>query len=121
MQRAIAILPRVNTCPRARPIQCPYYECGILHKHGEVQKSVKDIYVAEVAVMRYLCVGCKRSFTHYPQGVDRNSRSVRLRALMWVLGATPQVGGMRTDGTGMPSSYEKLTGCARGGQGGCAA
>lgn len=32
--------------------------------------------------MRYLCVGCKRTFTRYPQDVDRNGRSVRLRALM---------------------------------------
>ena len=38
--------------------------------------------------MRYGCVGCKRSFAHYPRGVDRNGRSVRLRVLMsltWAL------------------------------------
>ena len=32
--------------------------------------------------MRYRCVGCKGSFTHYPQGVARNGRGVRLRMLM---------------------------------------
>ena len=32
--------------------------------------------------MRYRYVGCKRTFAHYPQGVDRNGRSARLRVLM---------------------------------------
>ena len=57
--------------------------------HGEVGKRVKDIHVDEVTAMRYRCVGCKRTFAHYPQGVDRNGRSVRLRglmSLMWALG-----------------------------------
>ena len=89
MPRGRAILPQVNTYPRAQSIHCPYCECGVLHRHGEVSKSVKDIYVSEVAVMRYLCVGCKRAFTHYTQGVDRNGRRARLislMSLMWALG-----------------------------------
>ena len=64
----------------------PYCKFGILHKHGEVSKSVKNIYMDEVVAMRYLCVGCRGAFTHYPQGVDRNGRSVRLRALMALMG-----------------------------------
>ena len=43
----------------------------------------------EVTAVRYRCVGCKRTFTHYPPGVDRNGCSVRLGALMsliWALG-----------------------------------
>ena len=59
---------------------------GILHRHGEVSKRVKDINEDEVTAIRYLCIGCGRAFTHYPQDVDRNGRSVRLRALMWALG-----------------------------------
>ena len=48
MPRVRAILPQVNTCPSAQPSQCLYCECGILHRHGEVQKHVKDIYVVEL-------------------------------------------------------------------------
>ena len=89
MPRVRANLPRVNTCPRTRPSQCPRCDGGVLHRHGEVDKRVKDIYVSEVVAIRYRCADCGRSFTHYPQGVDRNGCSVRLRALMslmWALG-----------------------------------
>lgn len=37
--------------------------------------------------MRYRRVGCGRTFTRYPQGVDRNGHSVRLRALMSLMWA----------------------------------
>ena len=43
--------------------------------------------MSEVAAIRYLCVGCKSTFTHYPQDVDRNGCSVRLRALMSLMWA----------------------------------
>ncbi len=46
MPRVCAILPQVSACPRSRPSQCPYCECGKLHRHGEVSKRVKDIYVS---------------------------------------------------------------------------
>ena len=89
MQRVRAILPQVITYPHTRPSQCPYCGCGALHRHGKVSKSVKDIHVSEVAAMRYRCVGCKRTFAHYPQRVGRNGYSVMMRALMaltWALG-----------------------------------
>ena len=54
------------------PRQCPYCEGGILHRHGEVSKCFKDIPMSDVIAMHYRCVGCGRSFTHYPQGVDHN-------------------------------------------------
>ena len=38
-----AILPQVNTYPSARPNRCPRYG-GILHRHGEISKRVKDIH-----------------------------------------------------------------------------
>lgn len=89
MQRVRAILTQINIYPHTRPNRCPYCGCGILHRHGEVGKRVKDIYVSEVIAMRYLCVGCGRSFTRYPRMLDRNGCSVSLRALMsliWALG-----------------------------------
>ena len=104
MPRVRATLLQVNTCPRSCPSQCPYCGCGILHKHGEVSKRVKDIYVDEVAAMRYRCVGYKRSFTRYPQGVDRNGCSVRIRALMslmWALGLSYRSEGCVLTGPGV--------------------
>lgn len=44
---------------------------------------------AQAAGKRRRCVGYKRTFTRYPQGVDRSGHSVRLSALMplmWALG-----------------------------------
>ena len=82
MPRVRAILPQANTYPTTRPSRCSYCGCGILDRHGEVSKRVEDIHVSEVAAMRYLCVGCKRTFTHYPQGVDRNGCSVRMMSLI---------------------------------------
>ena len=66
MPRAIVILPQVSACPHTRPSQCPNCGCGVLHRHGEVQKRVKDTHASEITAMRYLCVGCKSTFTHYP-------------------------------------------------------
>ena len=63
MQSARAILPQVSAYPRARPSQCSCCGYGALHRHGKVQKRVKDIYETEVATIRYLCVNCGRSFT----------------------------------------------------------
>lgn len=105
MPRISAILPKVNIYPHARASRCSYCGCGILYKYGGVQKRIKDLYVPEDAAMRYRCVRYERAFTHYPQGVDRSGCSVRLRAvmsLMWVLGLSAQVCGMRADGAGMP-------------------
>ena len=39
-----AILPQVNTYPSARPNRCPRFGCGTLHRHGEINKRVKDIH-----------------------------------------------------------------------------
>ena len=60
-----------------------------LNRHGAVAKPVKDLYVSEVTVHRYRCVDCRRTFRHYPQGVDGHDQSLRLRglaALSWGLG-----------------------------------
>ncbi len=54
--------------------------------------------------MRYRCVGCKRAFTRYPQGVDCNGRSVRLRALMWALGLSHRLVGCVLTALGQPAS-----------------
>ena len=107
MPRVRAILPQVNTCPRARPSQCPYCGFGILHRHGEVQKRVKSIYMDEVTAMRYRCVGCKRAFTRYLRGVDRIEQNINLRALMslmWALGLSHRSVGCVLTALGCPTS-----------------
>ena len=107
MQRVRAILSKVNVYPHTRPSQCPYCGGGILHKHGKVQKRVKDIYETAVTLIRYRCVDCKRLFAHYPRGVDHNGRSVRLMALMslvWVLGLAYRSVGCVLTALGSPAS-----------------
>ena len=106
MQIVRAILPQVNAYSHTRrPSKCPRCGCGILHKHGEVSKRVKDIYVEEIANSRNLCIGCGRAFTHYPAGVDRNGCARRIKDVdvadvgAWTVA---QVDGMRIDDTGMP-------------------
>ena len=54
--------------------------------------------------MRYRCVGCKRIFTRYPQGVDRDGCGVRLRALMWALGLSHRSVGCVLTALGQPAS-----------------
>ena len=60
MPSAIAILPRVNAYPHACPIRCPYCGCDVRHMHGEVQKRVKGVDVADVGVGYVAQVGWMR-------------------------------------------------------------
>lgn len=89
MPRIRFTLPEVKQKPDARPSSCP--RCGgvTFHKHGQVEKAIKDLYISRVTVVRYRCVDCGRTFRRYPEGVDRHIQSKRLRALSalsWALG-----------------------------------
>ena len=78
-----------NATPHTRLANARIADAAYSTDTAKVSKRVKAIHVSEVTAMRYLCVGCKRIFTHYPQGVDRNGCSVRMGALMsltWALG-----------------------------------
>ena len=89
MSRVRFMLCKVKTCPDARPSACPYCSGVIFHRHGQVEKRIKDLYVKSVTVIRYRCVDCGRTFRVYPEGVDRHRQSKRLRglaALSWALG-----------------------------------
>ena len=82
-------LPEVKQRQDTRPASCP--SCGgvVFHKHGQMEKAIKDIYISRVTVVRYRCIVCCGTFRHYPEGVDRHKQSRRLRglaALMWALG-----------------------------------
>lgn len=83
------LVPEVNFRPTARPRACPYCKKSILHRHGAVQKPIKDHRVREVQAHRYKCVSCAKTFRHYPGGVtgkDQSRRTTVLAALMYGLG-----------------------------------
>jgi transposase len=81
--------PVVKRKTETRPRQCPYCEGNTSQRWGKVRKPVRDHEIRTVQVYRYRCCGCRRTFRHYPQGVERSDQTERLRklaALFWVLG-----------------------------------
>lgn len=82
-------LPEVKYCQRERPRQCPYCGGETFQRWGGNAKQVRDPRLGEVWVYRYYCCRCRRTFRHYPEGIDRASQTQRMRALAaigWILG-----------------------------------
>lgn len=82
-------LPEVKYCQETRPSQCPYCQGQTFQRWGGAVKRVRDSKFREVWVYRYRCCHCRRTFRHYPVGVDRASQTQRMRALAaigWMLG-----------------------------------
>ena len=89
MTRIRFIPAQVKTFPDERPDACKYCGSPILTKHGTAEKSVTDLYVDKVTVVRYRRSDCERTFRQYPEGVDRGGQTRRMRgwaALAWALG-----------------------------------
>jgi len=89
MLRLRFLLPPVKSGEEGRPTSCPYCRRDTFQRHGVAPKPIKDLRLPQVQVIRYLCTGCRRTFRHYPQGVDRHDQSKRTRALcalLWGLG-----------------------------------
>ena len=89
MPRVRFTLPEVKEYPDTRPSSCPHCAGVAFHRHALVEKPIKDFYINRVAVVRYKCVECGRTFRSYPSGVDGHAQSERLRAvaaLSWALG-----------------------------------
>ena len=83
------VVPDVKACPAGRPGRCRHCGGGILQRHQCVAKPLKDHQTARVAVVRYKCASCRRTFRHYPVGVtarDQSRRTVVLAALLYGLG-----------------------------------
>ncbi len=83
------VIPTVNAYPTERPECCRFCGHWRLHRHGTVTKPLRDHRQVEVTVERYRCVGCGRTFRHYPDGVtaqDQSQRTVILAALLYGLG-----------------------------------
>lgn len=89
MSIVVLKLPEVKGESESRPSQCVYCKGEILQRWGGRLKRVRDHEVKQAVVYRYRCTSCRRTFRHYPQGVDRAQQSQRLRklaALCWMLG-----------------------------------
>ena len=82
-------LPEVKYAQGERPNRCPYCAGETFQRWGGQVKRVRDPHFGEVWVYRYRCCRCRRTFRHYPVGVDRASQTQRMRALAamgWLLG-----------------------------------
>jgi transposase-like protein len=93
MPRIRFTLPQVKAHPEGRPTHCPYCQGSILQRHGITSKPIKDLYLDQVSLFRYRYDRCRRTFRHYPEGVDGHDQSQRLRALvalLWALGLSHQ-------------------------------
>jgi len=89
MSMVILQLPYVKRKSEARPKTCPNCHGETFQRWGTVTKVVKDNRYRTVEVYRYRCCHCKRTFRHYPAGVDRATQTQRLRklaTLCWILG-----------------------------------
>ena len=89
MTRIRFIPAQVKTFPDERPDACKRCGSPILTRHGTAEKSVTDLYVDKVTVVRYRCSDCERTFRHCPEGIDRGGQTRRMRgwaALAWALG-----------------------------------
>jgi len=89
MPVVIIQLPESATIPHGRPEKCPHCGCQILQRWGQTPRNLQDIHNSTAEVHRYRCTDCRRTFRHYPPGVDRGLYSPRLRkmaALTWVIG-----------------------------------
>ncbi len=82
-------LPEVKYCEEARPSRCPYCSGNTFQRWGGIAKRVSDPHLGEVYVYRYRCCHCRRTFRHYPVGIDRARQTARMRVLAamgWILG-----------------------------------
>jgi hypothetical protein len=97
-------LPDVKGESLERPQKCRLCKGEVLQRWGKVSKPLRDPQLRSAQVYRYHCCACRRTFRHYPQGVDQAEQSQRLSlpanathlidcmqagqlvALCWVLG-----------------------------------
>lgn len=82
-------VPAVKYCCERRPSRCPYCSGETFQRWGGVAKRVSDPQLGEVWVYRYRCCRCRRTFRHYPVGIERGRQTARMRALAaigWIFG-----------------------------------
>lgn len=77
------LLPQVEPNVFQEPQHCPNATCGgqQFYLRQEVRKPVRDTVYTEVTARRYECLRCGRTFRVYPQGINHDQTSQRLRGL----------------------------------------
>jgi hypothetical protein len=73
------------------PERCPACGNATFHRHGLVDKSIRDTRFDEVRPRRIQCTECEHTLRVYPEGVTARDQSERLRALsifLWLLGVS---------------------------------
>jgi len=104
-------LPTVKRKKEERPSRCPYCEGQLFQRWGQVNKKIKDVHIHQVAVYRYKCCGCKRTFRYYPEGSTKADQSERLRllsVLMWSLGMSYRSASWLLGGIGVVLSFMSI-------------
>lgn len=89
MSIVVLQLPNVKRKNETRPKKCPNCLRDTFQRWGKVRKPVRDNRYRSVGVYRYRCCHCRRTFRHYPQGVDQADQTERMRklaAIYWMLG-----------------------------------
>lgn len=105
MTIVILQIPEVKYTRQERPKQCPHCKGEVFQRWGGTAKRVRDTHLSEVWVYRYRCCRCRRTFRHYPQGVDRASQTERMRAMAaigWIFGMSYRCGSRYLSGFGIP-------------------
>jgi transposase-like protein len=108
MSIVVLQLPVVKRKSEARPQKCPYCQGETFQRWGKVIKPVRDNGFRSVEVHRYRCCRCRRTFRHYPAGIDRADQTQRLRklvAIYWVLGMSLRSVPMALAPFGVPLSH----------------
>lgn len=108
MPIVILRLPEVKRKTETRPKECPDCRGGTFQRWGKVRKPVKDNRYRTVSVYRFRCCHCRRTFRHYPTGVDRADQTQRMRklaAIYWVLGMSLRGVAMALTGFGITLSH----------------
>jgi DNA-directed RNA polymerase subunit RPC12/RpoP len=78
-------LPKTKVIPIDRPQACPYCGGHILQRWGQATKPVKARTGSLALIHRYRCRDCKKTFRHYPEGVDRACHTHSIRQLAGML------------------------------------
>jgi hypothetical protein len=83
MMRRKLLLPQVEPRIFQEPRHCPDAHCGgqQFYLRQAVRKPVRDTVYTEVTARRYECLRCGRTFRVYPQGINHDQTSQRLRGL----------------------------------------
>lgn len=103
------LLPKVEPKEISEPAECVYAGCGSkqVQMHQPVEKALRDTMHQQVAVQRYRCLKCGRTFRVYPKGVSQGQTSDRVKGLavmLYLLGLSYGAVSLARESLGVPLS-----------------